>query len=144
MLPYEHTSSGEGAIKDMQKVLHAFGCDQFGQMMNFKKKELMVQFVYRDRTVQVIASSAGYAAAWMKHHPCGPRTDKVAHERKAQQIADIAVYSILRDWIKGQITAIETGILSFDGAFLGQILLSDGRTVMDHAIETKLLENKAA
>jgi hypothetical protein len=54
-------------------------------------------------------------------------------------IASVAVYSILRDWIKGQVTAIETGILTFEGAFLGQILLPSGRTVLEHAAESKLL-----
>jgi hypothetical protein len=49
-------------------------------------------------------------------------------------------YSILRDWIKCQITAVETGMLSFEGAFLGQILLPGGDTVLDRLQETKLLE----
>ena len=55
------------------------------------------------------------------------------------EIASVAVYSILRDWIRGQVTAIETGILSFEGAFLGQILLSNGQTVLEHATSQKLL-----
>ena len=60
-------------------------------------------------------------------------------KRKAMDIASIAIYSILRDWIKGQITAIETGILSFEGAFLGQILLGNGKTVLEHVAETNVL-----
>ncbi len=36
----------------------------------------------------------------------------------------------LRDWIKGQVTAVEVGMLSFNGAFLGQILLGNGETVL--------------
>jgi hypothetical protein len=51
----------------------------------------------------------------------------------------VAVYSILRDWIKGQITAIQTGILSFEGAFLGQILLTSGKTVLEHVEAEKLI-----
>ncbi len=54
-------------------------------------------------------------------------------------VAGVAAYSILRDWIKGQITAIETGVLSFEGAFLGQILLANGRTVIEHAEASQLL-----
>jgi hypothetical protein len=46
--------------------------------------------------------------------------------------AQIATCSILRDWIKGQITAVEVGILTFEGAFLGQLLLPNGRTVLEH------------
>ena len=56
-----------------------------------------------------------------------------------RDIAIVAVYSILRDWIKGQITAIETGILSFEGAFLGQILLGNGKSVLEHVTESKML-----
>lgn len=72
--------------------------------------ELLVQFEYRARPVSVNASINGYAAAWMREHPYGRRSrcSKVEHERKAKNIAGVAVYSILRDWIKGQITAIET------------------------------------
>jgi hypothetical protein len=43
----------------------------------------------------------------------------------------VAVYSILRDWVKGQVTAIEIGVLSFDSAFLPHILLPSGRRVID-------------
>ena len=64
---------------------------------------------------------------------------KQAQEAKAMEIASTAVYSILRDWIKGQVTAIETGVLSFEGAFLGQMLLANGRTVLEHVEQTKLL-----
>ena len=43
----------------------------------------------------------------------------------------IAVYSVLREWIKGQLTAIETGMLSFEAAFLPCIMLPTGETVLE-------------
>ncbi|MBU0600878.1 MAG: hypothetical protein KKD25_00550 [Gammaproteobacteria bacterium] len=140
-LPYENTSSGERAVQDMQKILRGFGCSKFGQMLDFEAGELLVQFEYRGRPVSVRASVNGYAAAWLKEHPHTPRTKatKQQHEARAKEIASTAVYSILRDWIKGQITAIETGILSFEGAFLGQILLPNGKTVLEHAEAANLL-----
>ena len=103
--------------------------------------EVLVQFEYKGRQCSVKASTKGYAAAWLRAHPYGPRsrTTKTQHERKALDIASVAVYSILRDWIKGQITAIETGILSFEGAFLGQILLGNGKSVLEHVTESKML-----
>lgn len=61
------------------------------------------------------------------------RSTKIEHERKALEQGMVSIYSVLRDWIKGQITAVETGILSFEGAFLGQILLPSGRTVLEEA-----------
>lgn len=136
-LPYENSTSGERAINDMQKLLRTFGCNKFGHMLDYDAGELLVQFEYRGKQVSVKASINGYAAAWLKEHPHSYRIKgtKQAHELKAKSVASIAVYSILRDWIKGQITAVETGILSFEGAFLGQIMLPSGKTVMEHAAD---------
>lgn len=140
-LPYENATSGDRALGDMQKILRHFGCNKFGNMVDDENGEVLVQFEYRGRQVSVKASYRGYAAAWLKEHPHTHRTraTKIEHERKAMQIASVAVYSVLRDWVKGQVTAIETGILSFEGAFLGQILLPNGRTVLEHATEQRLL-----
>lgn len=139
-LPYENASSGDRAIAEMQKILQRFGCQSFGSMMDWERKMLIVQFKYRDMNVLVEASTSGYAAAWLKAHPYSYRMkrSKQDHEREAQRIASLAVYSILRDWIKGQVVAIECGILSFEGAFLGQVVLPSGMTLLQHAKE-KLL-----
>lgn len=141
-LPYENATSGKKAIDDMQKMLQEFGCGSFGQMMNFETGELLVQFTYRRQQVSVKASANGYAAAWLKKHPYTSRMrcTMADHERKAKEIGGIAVYSILRDWIKGQITAVETGILTFEGAFLGQLMLQNGKTVLEHATAAGLLQ----
>lgn len=148
-LPYESTTAGEKALGETQKILRAFGCTKFGSMVDDGAGELLVQFVYRDRPVSVKASTKGYAAAWLRQNP--PKVFKADVERgtdiekrrqqeaKAMDIASRAVYSILRDWIKGQVTAIETGVLSFEGAFLGQMLLGNGQTVLEHVHSTRLL-----
>jgi hypothetical protein len=141
-LPYENAISGERAIKDIQKILREFGCTKFGHMEDIAAGELLLQFEYRERAVSVRASSAGYAAAWLKAHPASYHGNALSQEkrvRKAKEIAAVAVYSILRDWIKGQITAVETGILSFEGAFLGSLLLPSGKTVLEAARDQKLL-----
>lgn len=144
ILPYESATSGERAVQDMQKILRAFGCSKFGQMLDYEAGELLMQFEYRGRPVSVKASVNGYAQAWLKAHPAARRKSGNAlteHQRqaKAKEIAAVAVYSILRDWIKGQITAIETGVLSFEGAFLGQLLLPSGKTVLEHAQSANIL-----
>lgn len=110
-------------------------------MLDDEAGELLVQFEYRGQMVSVKASMKGYAAAWLKEHPYTSRMQKskAQHEAKAMEVASVAVYSILRDWIKGQITAIQTGVLSFEGAFLGQLLLPSGKTVLEHAQSVKLL-----
>lgn len=143
-LPYENSTSGERALGDIQKLLRGFGCSKFGSMVDDDIQEIMVQFEYHGQPVSVKASIRGYAAAWLKEHPYTSRTrsSKPDYERKAMEIASTAVYSILRDWIKGQITAIETGILTFEGAFLGQLLLKSGKTVLEHAQSVNLIEVK--
>lgn len=140
-LPYESATSGERALGELQKLLRGFGCAKFGSMIDDTLGEVLVQFEYRGRQVHVKASQRGYAAAWLREHPYVQRTrgSKIDHEKKALNIASVAVYSILRDWVKGQITAIETGVLTFEGAFLGQIMLSNGRTVLEQVTDVSML-----
>ena len=49
----------------------------------------------------------------------------------------VAVNSILRDWIK--VTAIETGILSFEAVFMPYMLTADGRPVIERLKDENLL-----
>lgn len=132
-------------MDELRKTLLGFGVSKFGTMEDTATGEVLCQFEYQGRNVSIRASSKGYAAAWLRKNPYTHRTRclRVEHERKALAQGTISVYSILRDWIKGQIVAIETGMLSFDGAFLGQILLPNGRTVLDEIGERKLLPHLA-
>lgn len=140
-LPYENATSGATALEDIRKLLTKFGCARFGTMTDVENGEMIVQFSYRGRDITAKASYRGYAAAWLKEHPYGPRTRcaKSEHEAKAMNQAETSVCSILRDWIKGQVMAIETGILTFEGAFLGQILLPSGKTVLDSVMQSQML-----
>lgn len=133
-VPYETASSGQRALAEIEKILHRFGCQSFGAMQDFERKTLIIQFKYRNMQMHVEASMSGYAAQWLKAHPWSNRMrrDKVDHEREALRVASFAVYSILRDWIKGQVMAIESGILTFEGAFLGSIILPSGTSVLQH------------
>lgn len=141
-LPYENSSSGKNAINEMQKILRSFGATSFGVMEDFENGVVIVQFCYQSRQIQVKASFKGYAAAWLKEHPYSSRSRgyESDHKAKALKIGEIAVYSILRDWIKGQVTAMSVGMLTFEGAFLGQILLPNGQTVLEKITEQKLLQ----
>lgn len=140
-LPYENATSGNNAINDIQKMLRGFGCTKFGTGEDFETGELFVQFEHRGRMVMLKASARGYAAAWLREHPFGPRTkgSRADHEAKALRIGGTAVYSILRDWVKGQVTAIEIGMLTFEAAFLSHMLLPSGMSVIEHIQQQKLL-----
>lgn len=141
-LPYEGATSGEKALGEIQKILRGFGCSKFGSLTDDEDRSITVQFEFQGRMVSIRASMRGYAAAWLKEHPFNASRHRMSlkqYERKALDIASIAVYSILRDWIKGQVTAIETGLLEFEGVFLGQILLGNGNTVHEEVRERNLL-----
>lgn len=140
-LPYEGASSGQRALQQIQKTLQDFGCTSFGAMNDFEHGKLIVQFSYRGMQVHLEASMHGYAAKWLQVHPwkSSMRRAKQTHEREALRVASLAVYSILRDWIRGQVTAVETGILTFEGAFLGQLMLPSGSTVLQHVTSKNLL-----
>lgn len=141
-LPYENATSGGAALEEIRKLLTRFGCSRFGTMTDAEKGELIVQFSYRGRDVTASASYRGYAAAWLREHPYNAsrmRLSRAQHEKRAMEQAEISVCSILRDWIKGQVMAIETGVLTFEGAFLGQILLAGGQTVLQHVEASSVL-----
>ena len=55
--------------------------------------------------------------------------------KRALDQGTIAVNSILRDWVKGQVTAIETGILTFEHVFMPWMLAADGRPLLEHAMK---------
>jgi hypothetical protein len=140
-LPYQTATSGAQALADLHKILTRFGCARFGTMTDIEHGELIVQFTFRGRDVSVRASFRGYAAAILREKPYTTRMrcTRVEYEKRAMAQAETSVHSVLRDWIKGQVTAVETGILTFEGAFLGQILLSDGKSFLDHAITSRML-----
>lgn len=140
-LPYENATSGNNAINEIRKAVQAFGCTKFATGDDFDTGDVFVQFEHRGRAINLRASARGYAAAWLKAHPFGPRTrgTRAEHEARALKIGSVAVYSILRDWVKGQITAVEIGMMSFEAAFLSHMLLPSGQTVIEHVQAQKLL-----
>ena len=116
----------------MGKTLEAIGASGFGCYEEFDKAEVIAPFKWRDRQVTIPASAQGYAAMWLRRHPYSARMriTKTDYERRALEKGKIVVYSMLRDWIKGQVTAIETGMLSFEAAFLPYIIPS-GESVLE-------------
>lgn len=140
-LPYENTAAGEKALEDIRKTLRAFGCNKFGYFIDDDDRSVMIQFEYRGRQVSMRASVAGYAAMWLREHPhiSRMRSTLAEHQKRATEVANVAVFSILRDQVKGSVAAVETGVLSFDAAFMGHLVLPNGRTVIEHAEQTRML-----
>lgn len=140
-IPYEDATSGAAARDEIVKILRGFGCESVGFMDDFEGKTVLLAFTHRGRQVQLKASGAGWASLYIKAHPYNYRSNRTEKDYQQRAVAQgiIAINSILRDWVKGQITAVECGIMSFDAVFIGHMLTSDGRTVLERAQADKLL-----
>lgn len=145
-IPYENASSGAAARDEILKILRRFGAESVGFMDEFETHTLLLAFTLRGRQVQLRASAQGWASMYLKEQPYTSRKrgTKAAYEQKALQQGMIAVNSILRDWVKGQITAIECGILQFEQVFLPYMLTHDGQTVAEHVIEAGIIKTLPA
>lgn len=130
-LPYQTAKNGAGALAETHKILSKFGCESFGTMIDAERGVTMVQFRWRGRIVALEASWRGYAAAYMRHNPSRGRIPVAERDRRAIEQAKLSVCSALRDWVKGQITAIECGVMSFEAAFMPHMLLASGERVID-------------
>ena len=133
-VPYASARSGDTARGEILKMLRRFGCTSVGFMDDFEKHELILAFTYRDVPVQLRANAAGWAKMFLDDQPWTPRrqSGKADYEAQALQQGMVAVNSILRDWIKGQTTAIECGILSFGQVFMPYMLTNSGQTVAEY------------
>lgn len=132
-VPYATASTGASARDEITKVLRRFGCESVGFMDDFDKHEVLLAFTHRGRSIQLRASAKGWAQMFLKQEPWTHRRRgvRIEYEQAALRQGHIAVNSILRDWIKGQMTAVECGILSFEAVFMPYMLTADGRQLIE-------------
>lgn len=141
-VPYENATSGVAARDEIVKLLRRFGCESVGFMDDFEGGALLLAFTHRGRHVQLRASAAGWAAMYLKEHPYNwqrMKRNETEHKQRALAQGIIAINSILRDWVKGQVTAVECGILQFEHVFMPYMLAKDGRPVIEHIAESGML-----
>ena len=134
---YASATSGTKAHEEIKKVLRSLGCDSVGIMEHHHTHEVSLAFTHRGRNVQLRVSAGGWATMWLKKNPYSHRIrrSRIEYEQDALQQGCIAINSILRDWVKGQVTAIECGLLSFEAAFLPHMLTHDGRPLHERVNE---------
>lgn len=140
-VPYENATSGAKAREEISELLRRMGCQSVGFMDDYDDSSVLLAFVHRGRSVQLRASAKGWAQMYLRAKPYGSRTrgTKQEYEKRALRQGQIAVNSILRDWVKGQVTAVECGIMSFEAVFVPHMLTDDGRPVIERLIDAKML-----
>jgi len=140
-VPYSGATSGAAARDEITKILRRFGCSNVGFMDDYERHEVLLAFEHRGNRVQLRASAQGWANMYLRENPWTPRRAlrKDAYERDALDRGLIAINSVLRDWVKGQVTAVECGVLSFAGVFLPYMLAADGKPLLEHIAASNLL-----
>ena len=140
-VPYAGACSGGKARDEITSLLRKLGCDSVGFMDDFENYELILAFRHRGRQLSLKASAKGWAQFYLKNYPWTHRmkVSRVSYEQRVLQQGLIAVNSILRDWVKGQVMAVECGILSFEAVFMPYMLTADGRPLIERLAESNLL-----
>jgi hypothetical protein len=115
-------------------------------MDDFQNASLLLAFQHRGRKVQLVASAKGWADWYLRENPWTVRHRKTKQEYEKQALEQglIAVNSILRDWVKGSVTAVECGLMPVEAVFLAHTVTNDGRTMIDRVNETNLLRIEGA
>jgi hypothetical protein len=140
-IPYENATSGSAAREEITKLLRRIGCESVGFMDEFESATVVLAFTHRGRPVQLRASAKGWAAWFLRENPWTTRhkTPRPEYERRALAQGTIAVNSILRDWVKGSVTAVECGLMPVEAMFLAHMTTNDGRSVIERVAESGLL-----
>lgn len=144
-VPYANATSGADARRDVTNLLRRLGCDKIGFMDDFARRSVVLEFEHRGRRVSMAASADGWAVMYLRSNPWNPkrRSSREEWEAQARRQGMVAVNSILRDWVKGQVTAIECGIFSFATAFAVHMIGSDGRPLLE-SMSLLQIEDKSA
>lgn len=145
-VPYENATSGGKAREEITALLRRMGCESVGFMDDFDEHCVLLAFKHRGRAVQLKASAKGWAQMYIKARPFGAHTrgTRQDYEQKALRQGLVAVNSILRDWVKGQVVAVECGIMSFEAVFVPHMLTADGTPVLERIMSSKMLPPPAA
>lgn len=140
-VPYSGATSGASARDEITRILRRFGCSNVGFMDEYENHAVLLVFEHRGNRVQLRASAKGWAAMYLKAEPWSAmrRSSQQQYQQAALDQGLIAVNSILRDWVKGQITAVESGVLTFAGVFLPYMIAADGRPLIEHIQAANLL-----
>ena len=87
------------------------------------------------------AHQPGAGADVSQENPWTPRrrSERIDYEQDALRQGHLAISSILRDWVKGQITAVDCGILSFEACFMAHMPTSDGRPLIERLADGDLI-----
>ena len=140
-IPYSGATSGDKARVEIVKLLRQMGCNKAGFFDEFETGTVLLAFEHMGRPVQLRASAKGWAAWYLKEKPHSSRYRSTVkqYETRALEQGMIAVNSILREWVKGSVSAIQGGIMPIKAVFMAHMITNDGRTMIERVSEHNML-----
>ena len=138
-VPYEHSHSGLNAREEIKKMLQKFGCTSitFAEKVEYstvnESHTLLLLFCFNAINIKMEVSGQGWANFYLRKKPYSNRTrsTRKEYEQKALKQGAIAINSLLRDWVKSQLTLIESQLMTFEEAFLPHMQTPTGLTVSE-------------
>jgi len=109
---------------EIERTLKRFGASDV--MCVTWRGKAAVMFDYNGKRVRITADLPTEVKT--------PKGRNPRHPDKAFDQADRQIWRALLVTIKGQMTAVEAGIKTFEAAFMGDILLPNGKTVAEWAV----------
>lgn len=110
--------SPEESRTEIEAMLRRYGADSFGYATDSRTNTARIDFTYRDRPIRFILNLPD---------PQAPEFTR----RETPRSRDCAIRQLWRALvllIRAKLEAIESGITSFEGAFLADMVLPSGQT----------------
>ena len=119
------TVSVERSKAEIETLLMRHGCDAIATMVDMREMKSAVQFRASDRMIRfTLLLPDEEQFAWANHRKRTPANRRKAHDQALRQR-----WRALLLCIKAKLEAVESGIETFEEAFLAQIMLPDNTTV---------------
>lgn len=133
--------SSEQSRNEIERTLRRYGADDFAYATN--RERAMIGFAANDRQVRFILPMPDPQAKEFTHTPATKKLRSAAEAEKAFEQAVRQKWRALALMVKAKLEAVEAGIVTFEQEFATHMVLSDGRSVMDH-IAPAIAENYAS
>jgi hypothetical protein len=123
--------SPEKSEMEIRTLLRKYGAEDF--LSGWSGEQVTIGFRAKGRVVRfrVILPKRDEARFRKGRNDWTPATDKQAHDRFEQEVRRLWRALVLT--IKAKLECVESGIETFEHAFMANIVMPDGRTVAEHA-----------
>ncbi len=136
-MPYAESTTVpfEKSIAEIIGLVRKAGADQIGQMES--RTAFTLQFKMAERMARFRVQFPDQAAI---ERLTGPRSDPAKVEEQWRRQRGRALLLV----IKAKLESVESGVETFEQAFLSNVVLADGKTVYERVAEPIALEYRTA